>query len=191
MPRLLDLFCGAGGAAMGYYLAGFTVVGVDIEPQPNYPFEFHQADATTYPLEGFDVRTGSPPCDDFTPVKTRGALRGNAWMLQHTIERFRAAGGPYVVENVPMAHAEMPGAYRFCGRAFGLHPLKRHRLFLTDVSMLVPPCACSRRQVHRGRVRRAHPQGQGHELRRGPEGWNPGQRRHRACAARLPVDGRW
>jgi DNA (cytosine-5)-methyltransferase 1 len=145
--RLLDLFCCAGGAGMGYHQAGFEVVGVDTQPQPNYPFEFHQDDATTFPLDGFDAVHASPPCQDHSTLRTTGPSHDTGWMLQHTIDRLEASGLPYAVENVPGARDEMPGAYVMCGKAFGLAPLKRHRLFLTNVPMLVPPCTCHPRRA--------------------------------------------
>ena len=74
--RLLDLFCGAGGAAVGYHRAGFEVVGVDIAAQKNYPFEFHQADALEFPLDGFDVIHASPPCQAFTAMSNRWRGKG-------------------------------------------------------------------------------------------------------------------
>jgi DNA (cytosine-5)-methyltransferase 1 len=145
-PRLLDLFCCAGGAGYGYHLAGFDVVGVDVDPQPNYPFEFHQADAMTFPLDGFDAIHASPPCQDHsTLIFSRGgkaAEHGTGWMLDETVRRLRASGVPWVVENVP--GADLPGASTLCGRSFGIAKLKRHRQFLTSFFMLVPPCMCGK-----------------------------------------------
>lgn len=143
-PKLLDLFCKAGGAAMGYHRAGFDVVGVDVEPQPNYPFEFHQADATTFPLEGFAAVHASPPCHDHSNVtgrdrKTKG-LKGTGWMLEHTIERLSAAGVPWVVENVEAAQfPEGTMKVRLCGSSFGLD-LRRHRWFASNMPLSAPPC---------------------------------------------------
>ncbi len=125
--RLLDLFCGAGGAAVGYHRAGFEVVGVDINPQPNYPFEFHQADATTFPLEGFDAIHASPPCQDH--MRNGPPKHGTGWMLDHTRRRLLAQPVPWVIENVP--GADMRADYRLCGCHFGLE-LRRERWFETS-----------------------------------------------------------
>jgi DNA (cytosine-5)-methyltransferase 1 len=140
---MLDLYCGAGGASVGYHRAGFDVIGVDLHPQPRYPFEFIQADALTFPLDGFDAVHASPPCQDHSPLSGIAGKHGTGWMLAATIERLAVSGLPYVVENVP--GAVMPGAFTLCGRSFGIAKLRRHRLFLTRVPMMVPPCACTRR----------------------------------------------
>lgn len=149
-PRLLDLFCGGGGASMGYAAAGFEVVGVDVEPQPRYPFEFVQADATTFPLDGFDAYAGSPPCIDHSDLASIGGAHGTGWMLAHTIERFRAAGKPYVVENVDSA--DLPGELTLCGTQFGLRSgrywLRRHRRFASNVFLMAPGrCTCARKPI--------------------------------------------
>ncbi len=141
-PVLLDLFCGQGGASMGYHRAGFRVVGVDSEDQPLYPFEFHKGDATTWPLDGYDAYAGSPPCQDHSDLSRVTGKHGTGWMLAHTVDRFRATGRPYVVENV--AGASLPGAFVVCGRAMGIARLKRHRKFLASFPVLVPPCACGK-----------------------------------------------
>lgn len=147
-PRLLDLFCGAGGAGMGYHRAGFEVVGIDIAPMPRYPFEFHQADAMTFPLDGFDAVHASPPCQDHSSLRFTTHSHETGHLLPSTIERLRSATQPWVVENVPgvTSRKAMRGCFTLCGRSFGIPNLKRHRLFLTSFQMLVPPCACGNSQ---------------------------------------------
>lgn len=125
-PRLLDLFCGAGGAGMGYHRAGFEIVGVDIVPQPRYPFQFVQADATMFPLDGFDALHGSPPCHDHSALSALSGADGTGWMLAATRERFAASGLPWVIENVP--GATMRRDLVLCGEMFGLRAY-RHRWF--------------------------------------------------------------
>jgi DNA (cytosine-5)-methyltransferase 1 len=140
-PRLLDLFCGAGGAAMGYHQAGFDVVGVDIRPQPRYPFEFHQADALEFPLEGFDAIHASPPCQGHAGItNVRGSQADHPKLIAPTRERLQAAGAPYVLENIMEARAYLLDPVMLCGSAFGL-PLKRHRLFEATFPFLSPGCA--------------------------------------------------
>ena len=132
--KLLDLFCCAGGASMGYHRAGFEVVGVDIEPQPNYPFEFHQADAMTFPLEGFDAIHASPPCQRFSMASRCRAGLAEQYpdFIAPIRERLRASGVPYVIENVPGAPLENPTL--LCGQMFGLD-LFRHRIFETNIEL--------------------------------------------------------
>lgn len=133
VPRLLDLFCGAGGASVGYHRAGFHVVGVDIAPQPHYPFEFHQADALTFPLDGFDVVHASPPCQAHTTMSNR--YRGGGGMTDDyarliALARWRLMmyGRPYVIENVPGARPAMVRPVTLNGGMFGLRVM-RPRLF--------------------------------------------------------------
>ena len=134
-PRLLDLFCGAVGAAMGYHRAGFDVMGVDNRPQPRYPFEFVQADAMTFPLNGFDAIHASPPCQAYSAMRTNwNARKNHPDLLPPTRDRLAATGLPWVIENVP--GAPMLPLTLMCGSAFGLgipgYQLRRHRWFETS-----------------------------------------------------------
>jgi DNA (cytosine-5)-methyltransferase 1 len=150
-PRLLDLFCGAGGAAMGYHRAGFEVAGVDINPQPHFPFEFVQMDALDVLLDdpadpelwdllSFDAIHASPPCQAFTAYRRRGGGVGDGYPdLVATIrDHLKSLGIPYVIENVPGAPLDNP--VQLCGSSFGLD-VRRHRLFETNWLLMAPPCA--------------------------------------------------
>lgn len=158
-PRLLDLFCGAGGAAMGYARAGFDVVGVDILPQPHYPFEFHQADAMTYPLEGFDAIHASPPCQGYSRMRHLPWLAGRVYplLIDPIRDRLVAAGVPYIIENVEDSPLErrsnLFGAHgvMLCGSMFGL-PLYRHRPFETSFSVIQPQHVPHERTIAPGRL---------------------------------------
>jgi len=142
-PRLLDLFCGAGGASMGYYRAGFDVTGVDKEAQPHYPFEFRQGDALlTVQLPwtwSFDAIHASPPCQAFS-VATQQTRDRHDDLLTPTRELLNCTGLPWVIENVP--GAPMRADYRLCGCMFGLGRLQRQRWFETSWHAfdLRPPC---------------------------------------------------
>lgn len=142
--RLLDLYCCQGGAAMGYHRAGFEVVGVDIAPQPRYPFEFHQADAIEYVLahgHEFDAIHASPPCQRYS-VCTPMAYRDNhPDLIAATRDALHGVGKPYVIENVENARSLLVNPVKLCGSMFKLK-LWRHRYFeLSGVPFfLTPPC---------------------------------------------------
>ena len=128
-PRLLDLYCCQGGAAMGYHRAGFEVVGVDVAPQPRYPFEFHQGDALEYLAahwREFDAVHASPPCHDHSALASVAGLDGTGHLLADTRAALSALPLPWVVENVP--GAAMRVDLRLCGGMFGLRTY-RHRWF--------------------------------------------------------------
>lgn len=142
-PRLLDLFAGAGGAAMGYHRVGFDVVGVDIETQPRYPFEFHQGDALEFVAEhwrGFDAIHASPPCQRFSrlayyqPETIDGKYTD---LIVPTRSALRATGRPYVIENVPPAPLLDP--VTLCGCMFPGLMVYRPRLFEANFLISAPP----------------------------------------------------
>jgi DNA (cytosine-5)-methyltransferase 1 len=142
-PRLLDLFCGAGGATKGYQRAGFHVVGVDVKPQPNYcGDEFHQADALEYVVdhgESFDAIHASPPCQAYIRGGSQARDGRHPKLIEPVRETLRVTRHPYVIENVP--GAPLLTTFMLCGSMFGL-PIRRHRLFEMRPHRfdLVPPC---------------------------------------------------
>lgn len=142
--RLLDLYCGGGGGGMGYHLAGFDVVGVDIDPQPHYPFEFHQADALEYLADHyreFDVIHASPPCQRYTRITgLSGDPQQHPDLLQPTLDALERSGKPYILENV--MDAPLTNYLMLCGTMFGLR-LFRHRKFITKPLIMLSPASCN------------------------------------------------
>ena len=140
-PRLLDLFCCAGGAGVGYSRAGFEVVGVDNKAQPNYPLPFIRGDALKLDPEfiaSFDAIHASPPCQSYSDLAKRN---GNGHMWPRLIEPVRdmliASGLPYVIENVDGAPLLNPVV--LCGTMFKGLRVIRHRLFEANFLIMVPP----------------------------------------------------
>ena len=136
--RLLDLFCCAGGAGRGYADAGFEVVGVDIDPQPRYPFEFILADALALPvdfLRTFDAIHASPPCQAFTLAQR---IRGNQHpdLVAPVRQMLIASGRPYIIENVEGAPLIRP--VMLCGAMFDGLQVYRHRLFESSFPIIAP-----------------------------------------------------
>lgn len=146
--KLVDLYCGSGGCSVGYSRAGLDVVGgVDVEPHPDYPFDLVVDDALHWldrllagQVEPPDVVHASPPCPRFSSATADKDRHPD--YLTPTLDRLRAWGGLYVVENVE--RAPLPGALMLCGRAFGLD-VRRHRLFASNAFLMGPGCACDHR----------------------------------------------
>jgi len=141
-PKLLDLFCGAGGAARGYQRAGFYVVGIDNRPQPHYVGdEFIQADALEYVAahgQEFDVIHASPPCQGYSQMRYLKWLHDREYplLIPETRAVLQTTNALWVIENV--SNSPLMGA-ELCGAALGL-PIRRHRRFESNILLLFPPC---------------------------------------------------
>jgi DNA (cytosine-5)-methyltransferase 1 len=140
--RAIDLFCGAGGASKGLQQAGFEVTGVDIRPQPRYPFRFIQADALTVPLRGYDFIWASPPCQGYTGLRYAPGTRGAPLLIDKV--RHRMPDVRWCIENVEGAAWALRDPIRLCGSMFDLCAqgcrLQRHRLF--ECNFAVPQLTC-------------------------------------------------
>jgi DNA (cytosine-5)-methyltransferase 1 len=146
--QALDLYCGAGGVALGLQQAGFHVLGVDIRPQPRYVGDaFLRTDALEYlagaDLERFDLIWASPPCQRFTSLRHAPGTKAHPDLIGSTREALLRSGKPWVIENVVGAPLRSPIV--LCGSIFGLRTpdgaeLRRHRLFETSFPIAAPPC---------------------------------------------------
>lgn len=147
-PKLLDLFCGAGGCGMGYHRAGFDVVGVDIKEQPDHPgndlfsfgFKFIRAEAlgfATRYASNFDAVHASPPCQAHSALRHLHPAKGYECFIVRTRDILTSLDCPWVIENVPGAPLLNP--VMLCGSAFGLR-VRRHRLFESNMPLRGTDC---------------------------------------------------
>jgi DNA (cytosine-5)-methyltransferase 1 len=148
MLKVLDLFCGAGGASMGYAKAGYEVTGIDIKHGKRYPFTYIRKDVMTLTpedLQGYDLIHASPPCQTYSITKHLRAAQGKTTSKQDLVEPVRklliSSGIPYVIENVDGAPLIDP--VQLCGSAFGLK-VRRHRLF--ESSMKLQGTGCNHKE---------------------------------------------
>lgn len=161
MPTAIDLFCCAGGAAMGLHRAGFDVVGVDIRRRKRYPFVCHEADALAFPLTSAAFVWASPPCQGYTAMRFAKGAKGAPLLIGAVRDKLRAAGIPWCIENVEEARWAMQDPITLCGCMFGLGAqgcrLQRRRLFECSFPIEQPACICDARPVigvYGGRARR-------------------------------------
>jgi len=142
--KVLDLFCGAGGASMGYFQAGFQVTGVDIKHGKRYPFEYKRQDVlelTSDDLQEFDLIHASPPCQTFSITQhlrnAQGKSTSKLDLLEPTRKLLVDSGKPYIIENVKGAPLLNP--VQLCGSSFGLK-VRRHRLFESNLKLQGSEC---------------------------------------------------
>ncbi len=139
--RLLDLFCGAGGCAVGYHRAGFAeIIGIDHRTQLRYPFDFVRADAMEYLAEHgmeFDAIHASPPCQAYSAANNIHGRKDHPRLIEPLRELLLSVGVPYVIENVVGAPMRFPA--EVCGLALGLR-VKRHRWFESSALLFGTGC---------------------------------------------------